>query len=118
MAGAAHTRYNGIEVSYDQRARKYEVYLPKRDEVLIHRSAEIFEDKPDPWGSLANWNPNSAGDLPALLQTALRGDDPAVRHVGRTTIRGIDVDQIRIERELRSPTRPPAPRSRSYATRR
>jgi hypothetical protein len=95
-----HARYNGIETAYDQRAKLYEVYVPERDEVLIHTTPEVFEDKADPFGSIATYNVNVAGDLPGLLQRALDGNDPAVRHVGRTTIRGIDVDQIRVERHM------------------
>ena len=115
----SHTRYNGIEVSYDQRARKYEVYLPKRDEVLIHRSAGDLQGQARPVGLARELEPElrrrPAGAPP---EGAARGrpggaprrphDDPRDRrrpHPHRT-------------RSSRSPTRPPAPRSRSYAKRR
>ena len=96
-------RANGLEFAFDQRERVDETYVPERDEVLVHTTPELFEDVRDPFGSIATSapsNPTSVGDLPALLTRALRGDDPKVRHVGRTTVDGIDVDQIRIERGL------------------
>ena len=99
-------RGTDIEWAYDQRARVDEVYLPKRDEVLVHTSPGLFEDVPDPFGSVETHlgaSPIFIGDLPALLQRALRGDDPKVRHVGVTTIAGVEVDHIRVERSFGDP---------------
>ncbi len=99
-------RGTDIEWAYDQRARLDEVYLPKRDEVLVHTTPELFKDGPDPFGSMTTLigsSPTFIGDLPALLQRALRGEDPEVRHLGVTTIAGVEVDQIRIERSFDRP---------------
>jgi hypothetical protein len=95
-----------MEWAYDQRARVDEVYIPRRDEVLVHTTPELFENAPDPFGSIATHlgsSPTFIGDLPALLQRALRADDPKVRHVGVTTIAGVEVDQIRLERSFEEP---------------
>ncbi len=35
-----------------------------------------------------------------MLNLALSGRDPKIRHVGRTTVRGIDVDHIRIKWDI------------------
>jgi hypothetical protein len=90
-----------MEWAYDQRARVDEVYLPERNAVLVHTTPALFEDVPDPFGSvetLMGASPTFIGDLPALLQRALDGGDPNVRHVGVTTIAGAEVDQVRVER--------------------
>ena len=93
----------GSETAYDQRRRVLETYAPERNEILAETDPEFFEDAPHPFGSIASGlgPPVAAGDLPALLTLALSGDDPKTRHVGRTTVRGIDVDHIQILRDLR-----------------
>jgi hypothetical protein len=94
---------NGLEIAYDQKALVYEVYVPERDEVIVHTEPSTFADKAHPFGSIATdvgSSPSSAGDLPALVTRALSGTDPKVRYVGRTTIRGIEVDQIRIDQDI------------------
>lgn len=63
----------------------------------------LFDERREAFGSITEAfasPPNSAGDLPALLRSALSGRDPRLRHVGRTTIRGIEVDHLRFERDL------------------
>lgn len=93
---------DGFEFAYDQRGKRAETYVPDRDEVLVDSEPSLFADRPEPFGSIgsrAGDLPTAAGDLPALLTRALSGTDPKVRHVGRTTVRGIDVDHIRIERD-------------------
>jgi hypothetical protein len=94
-------RPNGHEFAYDQRGKRSEIYVPERDEVFVDTEPSLFADQPEPFGSIGSRigdMPDAAGDLPALLTRALSGADPKVRHIGRTTVRGIDVDHIRIER--------------------
>ena len=97
----ARTIYaNGVEVTYDQRRRVFETYVPARDEVLVETEPELFEEENDPFGSIAGSapsNPVAAGDLAELLTRALSGEDPNVQHVGRTVVAGTDVDHIRLE---------------------
>lgn len=102
-------RRGGLEVAYDQRARVYETYVPERDETLVDTDPEAFEDEADPFGSIVNGNPSQVGDLPELLERALSGTDPLVRHIGRTTVRGVDVDQIQVTQEEQVADVPPAP---------
>lgn len=96
-----HTIYgNGIEIAYDQERGVMETYLPDRNEVIADTDPEAFAQ---PFGSIATSptaSPERVGDLPALVTRALSGDDPKVRHIGRTTVRGIDVDQIRVEQNV------------------
>lgn len=106
-----HTIYgNGLESVYDQRARVYENYVPERNEVIVQTDSEFFEDEAHPFGSISTdvtSGVTSAGDLPGLVTRALRGDDPKVRYVGRTTIDGVEVDQIRIDQDLEMADVPP-----------
>lgn len=91
-----------LETAYDQRARVHESYVPERDEVLVHTEPSTFKDRESPFGSIATAvgsSPTYAGDLPGLLTRALNGNDPKVRHVGVTTVRGVEVDHIRIDAE-------------------
>ncbi len=94
---------NGLEFAYDQRARVLETYAPERNEVIAQTDTEFFEDERDPFGSIATTatsGPGVVGDLPALVTRALSGEDPDVRHLGTTTVRGIEVDQIRISQDI------------------
>ena len=106
-----HTIYgNGLESVYDQRARLYENYVPERNEVIVQTDSEFFEDEAHPFGSISTdvtSGVTSAGDLPGLVTRALRGDDPKVRYVGRTTIDGVEVDQIRIDQDIEMADVPP-----------
>ena len=96
-----HTIYdNGVEIAYDQQRGVMETYLPDRNEVIADTDPEAFAQ---PLGSIATSptaSPERVGDLPALVTRALSADDPKVRHIGRTTIRGIDVDKIRVEQNV------------------
>ena len=96
-----HTIYgNGIETAYDQERGVMETYVPDRNEVIADTDPEAFAQ---PFGSIATSptaSPERVGDLPALVTRALSGDDPKVRHIGRTTVRGIDVDQIRVKQNV------------------
>jgi hypothetical protein len=106
----ARTDFREIETSYDQRARVYHVFVPERNEILVHTTPEMFEDEENPFGSIADSAPSSPtyiGDLPTLLRRALDGGDPKVRHVGVTTLNGVEVDRIRIETDLETADAPP-----------
>ena len=100
-------RGDGIEIVYDQRGRVFETYVPERDEVIVAQEPSLWEDERDPFGSIATSpvmsDPSAAGDLAALLERALSGQDPKVRHVGRTTIEGIDVDHVRVAQDVEVP---------------
>jgi hypothetical protein len=106
-----HTIYeDGLESAYDQRAGIYETYAPERQEVIVQTDSEFFEDEAHPFGSISTdvtSGVTSAGDLPGLVTRALGGHDPKVRYVGRTTINGIDVDQIRIDQDTQLVDVPP-----------
>jgi hypothetical protein len=99
-----HTIYGtGFESVYDQRARLYENYAPQRNAVVVQTEPSMFEDEANPFGSIAtdaNSGVSNAGDLPGLVNRALSGADPKVHFVGRTTIDGVEVDQIRIEHDI------------------
>jgi hypothetical protein len=89
----------GIETAYDQAGGTFETYIPERDEIRVETKAnfpETFEDRDNPFGTITSGSHSQVGDLPALVRRALQGDDPAARHVGRTTVRGVDVDHIRV----------------------
>ena len=106
-----HTIYgNGLEDAYDQRARVFESYTPERNDVIVQTDSEFFEDEAHPFGSIASdasSGVTSAGDLPDLVSRALAGDDPKVHYVGRTTIDGVDVDQIRVDQDVEVADLPP-----------
>lgn len=90
----------GDETAYDQAGGTYETYVQERDEILVQTKEnypETFEDRPDPFGTIANGSKSQVGDLIGLLRVALDGSDPDVSHVGRTTVRGIDVDHIQVK---------------------
>lgn len=94
----------GLETAYDQAGGTYEVYVKERDEILVRTKQnypETFADRPNPFGTVANGSRSQVGDLTALLRLALDGTDPDVRHVGRTTVRGIDVDHIQVKEQDR-----------------
>jgi hypothetical protein len=106
-----HTIYgNGLESVYDQRARIYENYTPERNDVIVQTDSEFFEDEEHPFGSISTdvtSGVTSAGDLPGLVTRALGGQDPKLRYVGRTTIDGVAVDQIRVFQDLEVADVPP-----------
>lgn len=89
----------GIETAYDQAGGTYETFVPERNEIRVATRAnypKTFEDRDNPFGTITSGSRSQVGDLPALVRRALRGDDPDVRHVGRATVRGVDVDHIRV----------------------
>lgn len=89
------------ESAYDQAGGTLENYVKERNEILVETKQnypETFEDRPDRFGTITDGSSESrVGDLPALLRLAVDGSDPDVRHVGRTTVRGVDVDQIQVK---------------------
>lgn len=92
-------RDDGSESTYDQVGGTFQTYVRERDEVLVstrRNFPETFEDRPNPFGTITDGSHSQVGDLPALLRLALAGTDPDVRHVGRTTVRGIDVDHVQV----------------------
>lgn len=98
------SRGAGLETSYDQNGGTYERYVKERNEILVDTKKDYpdtFRDRPSPFGTVANGSRSQVGDLPALLRLALDGTDPDVTHVGRTTVRGVDVDHIQVREQDR-----------------
>jgi YD repeat-containing protein len=93
----------GTETSYDQAGGTYETYIRDRNEIQVSTKQnypETFTDRPNTFGTIANGSLSQVGDLPALLRQAIDGTDPNVRHVGRTTVRGIEVDRIQVNQQV------------------
>lgn len=108
----------GLETAYDQAGGTYEVYVQERNEILVRTKQDYpdtFENRRDPFGTVATGSPSQVGDLTALLRLALDGSDPDVRHLGRTTVRGVDVDHIQVKQrdrvaDLPKSGSPPSPK--------
>jgi hypothetical protein len=92
----------GSETSYDQAGGTFETYTRDRNEIQVltkQNYPETFADRPNVFGTIANGSLSEVGDLPALLRQAIDGTDPNVRHVGRTTVRGLEVDHIQVSQQ-------------------
>lgn len=87
-----------VEFVKDWDARVSESYVPARDELIRHTDPDVFSEDAGPHtlGSSTPFGGTAVGDLTRLMDRARRGEAD-VSLVGETTVRGVEVYELRVD---------------------